>query len=59
MHVKHFLRGPSFEPGDERPLANDAVLRGIERRTLDSAFFDRTPGLRKYIEADDDYVEGI
>jgi hypothetical protein len=29
-HVKHGLRGPAFETADERFLAIDAVLRGIE-----------------------------
>jgi histone-lysine N-methyltransferase SETMAR len=39
-HVKHCLRGQSFEMADELFFAMDAVLRGIDEPTLHATFFD-------------------
>jgi hypothetical protein len=57
-HVKHCLRRQSFETVDELFLAVNAVLRGIEKRTLHAAFLDWTQRLRHSIEANDNYFEG-
>jgi histone-lysine N-methyltransferase SETMAR len=56
-HVKHCLRGQSFETGDELSLAIDAVLRGIGKRTLHAAFLDWMQRLRQWIETNGDYFE--
>jgi hypothetical protein len=45
-HVKHCLRGQSFETADEPFLAIDAILRVIEERTLHAVFLDWVHGFR-------------
>jgi histone-lysine N-methyltransferase SETMAR len=57
-HVKHCLRGQSFETADELFLAIDAVLRSIEKWTLHATFLDWMQRLQQYIEANGDYFEG-
>jgi transposase len=39
-HVKHCLRGQSFETADELFLAIDAILRGIQNWTVYETFLD-------------------
>jgi hypothetical protein len=56
-HVKHCLRGQSFETADELFLAIDAVLRGIEKRTLHAALLDLMQKLRQCVETNDDYFK--
>jgi hypothetical protein len=51
-HVKHCLRGHSFETADETLWAIDAVLRGPAKRTLYMTFLDCTQGSRQYVKAD-------
>jgi hypothetical protein len=46
-----------LETADELFLAIDAVLRGVEKWTLNAAFFDWRQRLRQYIEANGDYFE--
>jgi hypothetical protein len=49
-HVKHCLRGQSFETVDELVLVIDAVSRGIEIGTLHAACLDWMQRLRQCIE---------
>jgi hypothetical protein len=58
-HVKYCLRGQSFEMADELFLAIEAVLRGIEKRTLHAAFLDWMQRLRQYIKINDDYFKEV
>jgi hypothetical protein len=53
-HVKHCLRGQSFEAADELFLIIEAVLRDIEKWTLYAAFLDWMQRLRQCIEANGD-----
>jgi hypothetical protein len=57
-HVKHCLRGQSFETADELSLAIDAVLRGIEKSILHAAFLGWVQRLRQRIEANGNCFEG-
>jgi histone-lysine N-methyltransferase SETMAR len=56
-HVKHWLRGQSFETAYELFLAMDPVLMGIEKWTLHAAFLDWIQRLRQCIETNGDHFE--
>jgi hypothetical protein len=57
IHVKHCLRGQSFEAADEFFLAIDVILRGPEKWTLYAAFLDWMQRPGQCIEINDDYFE--
>jgi histone-lysine N-methyltransferase SETMAR len=57
-HVKHYLRGQSFEMADELVFTLDAALRGIEEWTFQAAFLDCIQRLQQCSETKGDYFEG-
>jgi hypothetical protein len=58
-HMKHCLRGQSFETADGLSFAIDAVLRCLDNWTFDAAFLDWMPRLRQCIDANGDYFEDV
>jgi hypothetical protein len=59
IHVKHYVRGISFEIADELSLTDETGLRGIGKWTLNGVFGDCMHRFRRYIEANGDYLERI
>jgi hypothetical protein len=57
-HVKHCLRGQSFERANELFVAIHAILMGTAKWTCHGAFLDWMQRLRQCIEAKGDYFEG-
>jgi histone-lysine N-methyltransferase SETMAR len=56
-HVKHCMRGQSFETADALVLAIDAVSRGSEKQTLHAAFLNWMQRLRQCIETNGHALE--
>jgi hypothetical protein len=58
-HVKHCLRGQSFQTADKLFLTIDVLLRDIENRTLQVALLGGIQRLRQWLEANGDCFEEV
>jgi hypothetical protein len=56
-YVNHLLAGQEFSDAETLLGAINAILRGIERVTLENVFLEWMESLRRYIDTDGEYVD--